>query len=82
MPSTFDVPVVPGEARSAPCSMGTPSKPTCDAFELRDAAAVVELAAGAEVLELELELLPHPASATAVAARAINRWRRFTRPER
>jgi hypothetical protein len=70
IPSAFEVPVVPGEPRSAPCSIGTPSNPSC-AAELEEAEAVVvvdDAAAEGAVEELdEDELPPHPAIAKAVA---------------
>src|SRR5947209_1578031 len=79
MPSTLPVPVVPAEARSAPDSIGMPSKPTC-VPELPDDDE-------ADVLELldDALLLPQPASAktpatsTATEARGSRsraiRWR-------
>jgi hypothetical protein len=67
MPSALDVPVVAGEARSAPCSIGTPSKPIC-AGAVDDAVVLSVVVEDADGLLLEDEdegelLLPHPASA-------------------
>jgi hypothetical protein len=67
IPSTVPVPVVPGEAISAPDSIGTPSKPTC---ALVFAASDVVL--DDEEDELDELLLPQPASSALTASVAMS----------
>jgi hypothetical protein len=67
MPLTVLVPVVPGEARTAPPSIGMPSKPICALVDC-DAEEVAVVDAAPELELFDELLLPQPARATTTAA--------------